>query len=274
MRSPRHLVAGLSISLSLLCLTAASPPAAAIGPQDATQGSLWLRAEQNRPYQAAPTLDTRVKMDVTGMLARVQVRQTFHNPANRWAEGIYVFPLPAQAAVDHLRMIVGERIIEGQIKERAQARKNYQQAKQAGQRASLVEQERPNMFTTSLANIAPGESVSVEIQYQQTVQYSNDAFRLRFPMVVGPRYIPGEALDVEQQVAVFAGTGWAQATTGVVDAARITPAVRHPQQGPINPVSLDIQIDAGMPLAEVSSTYHPIDQHQNAEGQYLSLIHI
>lgn len=268
MKSPRHLVAGLAISLSLLCLTAASAPAVAIGPQESTQGSLWLRAEQNTPYQAAPTLDTRVKMDVTGMLARVQVRQTFHNPGNRWAEGIYVFPLPAQAAVDHLRMIVGERIIEGQIKERSQARKNYQQAKQAGQRASLVEQERPNMFTTSLANIAPGESVSVEIQYQQTVQYSNDAFRLRFPMVVGPRYIPGEALDVEQQVAVFAGTGWAQATTRVVDAARITPAVRHPQQGPINPVSLDIQIDAGMPLAEVTSTYHPIDQHQNAEGQY------
>ena len=105
MRSPRHLVAGLAISLSLLCLTAASAPAAAIAPQDATQGSLWLRAEPNTPYQAAPTLDTRVKMDVTGMLARVQVRQTFHNPGNRWAEGIYAFPLPAQAAVDHLENI-------------------------------------------------------------------------------------------------------------------------------------------------------------------------
>jgi Ca-activated chloride channel family protein len=268
MGSPYHLVAALAISLSLLCLAAAPAPAFAGNPQDATQGSLWLRDEQNTPYQPAPTLDTRVTMDITGMLARVQVRQTFHNPGNRWAEGIYVFPLPEKAAVDHLRMVIGERIIEGQIKERAQAKQAYQQAKQAGQRASLVEQERPNMFTSSLANIAPGESVSVEIEYQQTVHYSDGAFRLRFPLVVGPRYIPGKALAVEEQVSAFAGTGWAQATTQVADAARITPPVRHPEQGPINPVTLDIQLDAGMPLAELSSTYHPINQHLSGEGHY------
>jgi len=270
MRSPRHLVAGLAISLSLICLTAEAEtaPAGERRPLDSTQGSLWLRDKLNNPYRPAPTLDTRVTMDITAMLARVQVRQTFHNPGNRWAEGIYVFPLPEQAAVDHLRMVIGERIIAGQIKERTQAQKTYQQARQAGQPASLVEQERPNIFTTSLANIAPGESVSVEIEYQQTVHYSNDTFRLRFPMVVGPRYIPGKELDVEQQITTFAGTGWGRATTQVADAARITPPVRHPEQGPINPVSLDIKLNAGMPLAEVTSTYHPIDQHLNAEGHY------
>ena len=270
MRFPRHLVAGLAISLSLLCLPMAPAPASADErrPQDATQGSLWVRDEQNNTYQPAPTLDTRVNMDITGMLARVQVRQTFHNPGTRWAEGIYVFPLPEQAAVDHLRMVVGERIIEGQIKERAQARKTYQQAKQAGQRASLVEQERPNIFTTSLANIAPGESISVEIEYQQTVRYSDGAFRLRFPMVVGPRYIPGKALGIEEQLTVFTGTGWALATTQVADAARITPPVRHPDQGPINPVTLDIHLNAGMSLTDVTSTYHSIDQHLGDEGHY------
>jgi len=270
MRSPRHLAAGLAISLTLLCLTAASAPASAgeRRPQDSTQGSLWLRDEQNKPYQAAPTLDTSVKMDITGMLARVQVRQTFHNPGYRWAEGIYVFPLPEQAAVDHLRMVIGERIIEGQIKERVQAQKTYQQAKQAGQRASLVEQERSNIFTNSLANIAPGESISVEIEYQQTVRYSDGAFRLRFPMVVAPRYIPGKALGVEEQITAFAGTGWAQATTRIADAARITPPVRHPDQAPLNPVTLDIRLNAGMPLAEVTSTYHPISQDVGAEGHY------
>ena len=270
MRSPRHLAAGLAISLTLLCLTAASAPASAgeRRPQDSTQGSLWLRDEQNKPYQAAPTLDTSVKMDITGMLARVQVRQTFHNPGYRWAEGIYVFPLPEQAAVDHLRMVIGERIIEGQIKERAQAQKTYQQAKQAGQRASLVEQERSNIFTNSLANIAPGESISVEIEYQQTVRYSDGAFRLRFPMVVAPRYIPGKALGVEEQITAFSGTGWAQATTRIADAARITPPVRHPDQAPLNPVTLDIRLNAGMPLAEVTSTYHPISQDVGAEGHY------
>jgi len=270
MNSPCRLVAGLAIGLSLLCLTAVSAPAPAgeQRPQDSAQGSLWLRDGQNYPYQPAPTLDTSVKMDITGMLARVQVRQTFHNPGNRWAEGIYVFPLPEQAAVDHLRMVIGERIIEGQIKERAQAKKNYQRARQAGQRASLVEQERPNMFTTSLANIAPGESISVEIEYQQTVRYHDGAFRLRFPMVVGPRYIPGITLGLDERVTTFAGTGWAEATTRVADAARVTPPVRHPDQRPVNPVTLDIRLNAGLPLAEVSSTYHPIEQHLSAEGHY------
>jgi Ca-activated chloride channel family protein len=263
-------VAGLAISLSLFCLTAASAtaPAGEQRPQDSTQGSLWLRDGQNNSYQPAPALDTRVKIDVTGMLARVQVHQTFHNSGNRWAEGIYVFPLPEQAAVDHLRMVIGERIIEGQIKERAQAKKIYQQAKQAGRRASLVEQERPNIFTTSLANIAPGESIRVEIEYQQTVRYSDGTFRLRFPMVVAPRYIPGNPLGIEEQVTAFAGTGWAQATDQVVDAAHITPPVRHPNQGLVNPVTLDILLDAGVPLAEVTSTYHPIEQRLNAEGDY------
>jgi Ca-activated chloride channel family protein len=270
MIGPHQLVAALAIVLSLLwpMTTPVAAPAAEWRPQDATQGSLWLRDEQNPRYQPAPALDTHVEMDITGMLARVQVRQTFHNPGNRWAEGIYVFPLPEQAAVDHLRMVIGERIIEGQIKERAQARKTYQQAKQAGQRASLVEQERANIFTTSLANIAPGESISVEIEYQQTVHYSDNAFRLRFPMVVGPRYIPGTALELEDEVRAFAGSGWARATTRVADAARITPPVQHPDHGPLNPVSLDIHLNPGMPLAEVSSSYHPIDTQWSAEGHY------
>jgi Ca-activated chloride channel family protein len=270
MNSPRQLVASLAISFGLFCPRAASATASTgeRRPQDATQGSLWLRDGQNNAYQPAPTLDTRVNMEITGMLARVQVRQTFHNPGDHWAEGIYVFPLPEQAAVDHLRMVIGERIIEGQIKERTEAKKTYQRAKQAGQRASLVEQERPNLFTTSLANIAPGESISVEIEYQQTVGYSDNTFRLRFPMVVGPRYIPGNVLDVEEQVSAFAGTGWARATTQVADAARITPPVQHPDKGSINPVRMNIRLNAGMPLAEVTSSYHPIVQHLNAEGHY------
>ena len=270
MHSPRHIVTGLAIGFCLLCFTAASAtvPAGERRPQDATQGSLWLREGQNNAYQPAPTLDTRVDMTITGMLARVKVRQTFRNPGADWAEGIYVFPLPEQAAVDHLRMVIGERIIEGQIKERAEARKTYQKARQAGQRASLVEQERPNLFTTSLANIAPGESVSVEIEYQQTVHYSEATFRLRFPMVIGPRYIPGQPLNLEQQVSEFAGTGWARASTQVADAARITPPVQHPDEGLINPVSLNIRLNPGMPLSDLTSSYHPIKQQLNAQGHY------
>ncbi len=169
-------------------------PGAGGRPQDATRGSLWLRDDGAAHYMPAPTLETDVRMDITGMLARVRVRQRFTNPGQSWAEGIYVFPLPENSAVDHMRMHIGERVIEGQIKERAEAKRTYERAKKAGKKASLVEQERPNIFTTSLANIAPAESITVEIEYQQTVRYVDGAFHLRFPTVVGPRFIPGMPL--------------------------------------------------------------------------------
>ena len=95
---------------------------------------------------------------ITGLIARTIVRQTFENPGSEWAEGIYVFPLPETAAVDHLRMQVGDQTIEGMIQERAEAKKTYAKAKKEGKKASLIEQERPNMFTTSVANIGPKET--------------------------------------------------------------------------------------------------------------------
>ena len=173
-----------------------------------------------------------------------------------------MFPLPEDAAVDHLRMRVGDRVIEGVIRERAAAKQAYEQAKQQGQRASLVEQERPNVFTTSVANIPPGAAVTIEIEYQQAVRYDAGRFRLRFPMVVGPRYIPGTT------AAGAAGTGWSPDTDEVPDASRITPPVRHPSAGPINPVTLRVELDPGVPLAGVTSSYHAIDTTPVAGGRY------
>jgi Ca-activated chloride channel family protein len=266
----QHLVAAVTITVNLLWSTSAysAVQAEKWRPQDSNRGSLWLRDAQNQPYQPAPTLATHVDMEISGMLAQVQVSQTFHNPSSHWAEGVYVFPLPEQAAVARLRLVIGKQHIEGQIKERSQAKNSYQLAKEAGQRATLLEAERPNIFTTSLANIAPGESIKVEIEYQQTVGFGDGTFRLRLPMVVAPRYIPGQVLAPDEAVTAFTGSGWARATTAVADAARITPPVRHPHKGPINPLSLDIQLNAGVPLAEISSSYHPIDTQWSGEGHY------
>src|SRR5204863_8925138 len=100
------------------------------------------------------------------------------------------FPLPEDAAVDTLRMTIGQRVIEGEIKERKEAEKVYEQAKSEGKKASLLTQERPNLFTVSIANVGGGEEVTVMIAYQQNVDYKDGAFRLRFPMTVGPRYMP------------------------------------------------------------------------------------
>ena len=231
-----------------------------VKPEEVKHGSLLFKNDQGHTnnFTQAPTLDTDVHIQITGMTARATVKQKFHNNSADWKEGIYVFPLPENAAVDQLRMHIGERIIEGQIKEKQQARKEYQQAKSSGKRASLVEQERPNIFTTSVANIGPDEDIVIEITYQQPVRYLDETFSLRFPMVVAPRYIPGKMI-----VSGFEGTGWSVNTDQVPDASRITPPVLDTEQDSehrsINPVKIKIDLDAGFLLSRINSPYHQID---------------
>jgi len=209
-------------------------------PAYSTEGGLVLRAE-GRQAVVAPLVSTDVSIRVAGPVARARVVQTFRNPESDWYEGIYVFPLPESGAVDRLRLRVGERIIEGEIKERGAARAAYGEARASGRRAALLDQERPNIFTTQVANIGPGEAVVVELEYQQVLRYDGGRFSLRFPMVVGPRYVPpGPIL--------------------VADAARITPPVLRPgtENGRTNPLSIRVSLDAGVPLAAVESPYHPV----------------
>ena len=222
-------------------------------------GRLTLYSLDGRPLQSAPLLKTEVELAVTGMLARVRVEQRFRNPGSDWLEGIYQFPLPTGSAVERLRMRVGERVIEGVVKEKQQAKRVYQEAKASGKKASLVSQQRPNMFTTSVANIAPGEEIQVEIGYQQQVAYRDGRFELRFPLVIGPRYIPGTPQLAEDSRFAQAH-GWARDTDQVPDASQITPPVADPADGPLNPVSLSVSLDAGLPLRELRSHYHPITE--------------
>jgi Ca-activated chloride channel family protein len=228
-------------------------------PRDAESGRLFFRND-DQSTTPAPLLLTDVRIAVSGMVARSVVKQQFHNTGAGWVEGVYVFPLPKDSAVDRLRLTIGERVITGTIEERQQAQRAYQQARAQGQRAGLVEQERPNIFTTSVANVGPGEKVTVEIEYQESLRYDQGRFALRFPLVVGPRYIPGEAVRV-------ASTGWAPITTEVPDAHRITPPVRHPSEGLANPVSIQVEIDAGLKLAAVESGTHPIRTGTDANGR-------
>ena len=130
-------------------------------------------------------------MTVSGPTLRARVTQIFRNTTKDWVEGIYVYPLPDGGAVDTLKMVIGDRVVVGDIKERQQARVIYEQAKQNGQKAALTEQERPNIFTNSVANIGPGETVLVQIEYQEPVHQSGDQFSLRIPMVVGAALQPG-----------------------------------------------------------------------------------
>jgi Ca-activated chloride channel family protein len=263
------LLLGLLVFIFITPVEAAESPveasSAPLGPDQVRRGSLLLRLASGGVAVDAPLLHTDVQMQVGGMLARVTVRQRFRNPGTEWVEGTYVFPLPEDAAVDRMRLRIGERLIEGEIQEKEAARKTYEAAKRSGRKASLLSQERPNIFTTAVANIAPGETVQVEIEYQQTVAYRQGEFRLRFPLVVAPRYIPGGPVEAAE-VTAFQGTGWARDTAAVPDASRITPPVVDPREGPVNPVSIGIRLDAGMPLSRLESVYHPMRIETDAQA--------
>ncbi len=225
--------------------------------------SLLFRAHESDRLAFAPVVTTEVRITVGGLLVRARVSQTFRNPNDDWVEGVYVFPLPENAAVDHLKLKLGERVIEGRIKERETARRIYQTAKRQGKKAGLLEGERPNIFTTSIANIGPKEEITIDIEYQQTLHYDQGAFRLRFPMVVGPRYIPGNV-----RVAKFGAGGWSVGTDRVPDAEKIRAPVLPPAFGKINPVKLSIELEPGFALSELKSSYHPVAVSEDGSGGY------
>ncbi len=241
----------------------AATPANFVSPGDMNTGALLLKSGKDGQYVEAPRLNTDVNITVTGTIARAIVTQRFENPSDRWLEGVYVFPLPEQSAVDALRMEIGSRVIEGEIKGREDARKLYEEAKDAGQKASLIEEERPNIFTNSVANIGPHESIVIRIEYQETVRQDAGVYSLRFPLVVAPRYNPKPQDDVN---LVDYGRPPQPSSDPVPDRDKISPPVLDPKFGKINPVSLQVTLDAGFDLGDVTSSYHPIALQRTGDG--------
>lgn len=219
-----------------------------VSPNAIQSGSLLLRSAGG--YRAATRINSDVQISVSGLAIRTTLKQVFRNDGNEWVEGIYVFPLPDGAAVDRLRMTIGERVIEAEIRQKAAAKKAYETAKRQGKKASLVEQQRANLFTTSIANIGPGQEVAIEIEYLDTVKYDEGTFSLRFPMTLTPRFIPGTAIEDRK------GSGWSADTRRVPDASLITPPVT--ENVPDHRMTLRADIHAGLPLELVASRYHPV----------------
>ncbi|MBP1874077.1 Ca-activated chloride channel family protein [Ensifer adhaerens] len=227
-----------------------------VRPNDMGTGALLFPSKEPGYFVEAPRLATDVQIDVNGPIMRTRVTQRFENPSKGWVEGTYVFPLPDDSAVDTLKMQIGDRFIEGQIKPRQAAKEIYEQAKAEGKKAALLEQQRPNLFTNQVANIGPGETVVVQIEYQSGVHQSNDAFSFRFPMVVAPRYNPQ---PIVQTVDLDSRSGYA-VSDPVPDRQKIEPPVLDPRENAkINPVTLTVNLKAGFPIAEVTSAFHEID---------------
>ncbi|MEE9130226.1 MAG: VIT and VWA domain-containing protein [Phycisphaerales bacterium] len=141
-----------------------------------------------------PLKHTDVNVAISGFFSRVTLKQTYHNPYQAKIEAVYTFPMSHRAAVDRMTMTVGDRVVVGEVKERERARQIYEAARAQGYVASLLEQQRPNIFTQSVANIEPEAQVIVEISYVEVLQSKDGQYTFDFPMVVGPRYIPGASM--------------------------------------------------------------------------------
>ncbi len=221
---------------------------------DTGTGELLLKTSVPGCYFPAPRVAADFAIDISGPVARTRVTQRFENPADGWVEGVYLFPLPDGAAVDTLKMKIGDRLIEGKIKERGEARQIYETAKAEGKRASLVEQERPNIFTNSVANIGPHETIVVQIEYQESLRFDAGSYHLRVPLVVAPRFSPAPAASLVRyregaQFSVF---------DPVPDRHRLEAPVLRPEAGKVNPVTFAMTIEAGFPLGSIVSDSHHI----------------
>ncbi|TDV50978.1 VIT domain-containing protein [Actinophytocola oryzae] len=211
------------------------------------------------------SIDVRTR--ITGLASQTEVTQGFRNTHDEPLEATYVFPLPPRAAVTAMRMEADGRVVEGLLKERGQARADYDQAIQEGKRASIAEEERPGVFTMRVGNIVPGERVTVHLTLAGALSYEDGEATFRFPLVVAPRYIPGTPLEGAQ-----VGDGTAEDTDAVPDASRISPPVLLP--GFPNPVALSLEVEvdtAGLPLAGVRSSLHTVATEDTPNGMRIRL---
>lgn len=242
-----------------------------------TTAGLFFRSGQADSLFEAPRVASDVEIRVAGQVSRVKVRQLFSNPSDAWLEGVYVFPLPERAAVDRLTMVIGERRIEGEILPREQARQVYEQAAAQGKRASLLSGARPNVFVASVANVGPGDSIEIEIEYQDRVAYRDGRFALRFPMVVAPRYTPGDSIPLAKAPGRAPqrpqGQPIAHEETPempkVIAGRDLFGPVRHPDSPTRNHVTLQVRLDAGLALASVDSPSHAVTIDEQGKGRRL-----
>jgi Ca-activated chloride channel family protein len=218
-----------SAAVAYLVLTAPGP--------QRPSGELVAIRPDGKPGVMCALKHTSVQADVDGFGAAVTVTQTFTNPSKTPIEAIYTFPLPQDAAVDQMRIQVGNRVVEGEIARREEARRTYEAAKAAGQTAALLDQERPNMFTQSVANILPGAEIKVQIRYVQVVPFTEGQYEFSFPMTVAPRFVNDKTPDpgkVTPPVGTRTGAG----------------------------IDLTVNLDAGAPITQMTSLLHSIDQRK------------
>ncbi len=230
------------LSVALYFVLALGVRAAADPLPEWSGGTLLLNTGDPAGPLPGPQLSTDVVMDIAGMVAHVTVVQHFRNDSAEFAEGTYMFPLPEDAAVNAMQMRIGQRIIVGEVQEKVHAQQTYNQAVSEGKKASLLQQQRPNLFTSKVANLAPGEEIRIEIAYVQPLIYQSGQFRLRFPMAITPRFDPGAKTLTDTL------TGNA-----------------------VNPTTIEVNLTPGFELSRLSSLYHDVSIDQRGSVYHITL---
>ncbi len=227
----------LAVPLTNGFASSSSPPPDFAGSLAGIPASRAGDPQSNPTPIPLPLKSTDVRLNISGGLVEGEVSQVFSNNTGQTLEAIYVFPLPSEATVIEMELRVGDRIIRSAVKEREEARQQYEAAREQGKKTALLEQERPNMFTTSVANFNPGETVEIHFSYLQAADYQRGKYGVTFPMVVGPRYIPDNHDGA--------------------DASRIAPPLLHPSIDPGHRVSLTATIN-GLPVKSITSSTHAV----------------
>ena len=222
-------------------------------------GAVDIFVDSREAALAAWQVEFADRAGVSGYIATVEVTQQFHNPFDAKIEAVYVFPLPENAAVHDFVMTLGERRIRGVIRERQEAERIYADAKSRGHVASLLTQERPNIFTQAVANIEPGRQIDVTIQYYNTLACVDGWYEFVFPMVVGPRYNPSSSADG----IGAAPRGQAGRSGQAVEVQYLKPGERSGHD-----IALRLDVNAGVPVEEFQCRTHVVSRESPAPERF------
>ena len=224
---------------------------------DIDTGMMLSYHQAGNDYAALKLTASEYNIDITGIIAEVNIKQTFLNDTPDWIkEGIYAFPVADNAAVYQMKLIIGKRVIEAEIHEKRQAQQIYNTAKSQGLTASIVKQYRPNLFTTDVANIMPNEKIQVEITYQQTLKYDAGHIDFRLPLAIKNRYMQEKFLADLDSSDTNLQDSTLPATTVLDDNHR----------------SIHINLEAGFELSELKSLNHDVEILYSQNSQIMQSI--
>lgn len=240
----------LLVIAGTMALTIPGPaPAHGRQSEDKTLSPYFFVQSDDRAFDRLPLKSTSALVGIAGVIADVQVTQVYKNEGQRPIEAVYTFPASTRAAVYGMKMSIGERTIIAKVRERDQARREYEQAREQGRSASLLEQQRPNVFQMNVANIMPGDEIRVELKYTELLVPGDGVYEFIYPTVVGPRYSNQPAASAPPSEK------WVQSP------------YLHQGQDPPYGFDITVNLATGIPLQAISSSSHKVDIQYRGPSQ-------